>query len=256
MDKSNDPKEKIAPRRRVMEVVEIEDDGKNSKPVEPQKQEENLKKVSVENPPPVSPFIKEELPVVEKTPEEKKDLVNELFHQKEEEPPRASFGYPDISAKSKKGSPSLLVWAILVIVLIGIIGGALLLYKNNAGSGNVLSLSPIGKPSPTLSPAPTIEPTPTVDRSKIIIQVLNGSGKAGVASKMKTLLEEKGYTVSETGNAKKYDYPNTEIHVIPEKEAYIDIIKTDLSGDYTIGSTSATLDTTASYSARVIIGKE
>ena len=86
--------------------------------------------------------------------------------------------------------------------------------------------------------------------------MLNGGGVAGTAGQMKTLLEEKGYTVSDVGNTEQYTYDETEIHVKADKEAYLALLTQDLSGEYTIGSSSAELDEDVSYDARIIVGKE
>ncbi len=61
-------------------------------------------------------------------------------------------------------------------------------------------------PTPTSVPTPIATPTPAVNKKELEIEILNGSGVAGVASTLKTLLEGKGYTVAGTGNAKNYDY--------------------------------------------------
>jgi hypothetical protein len=73
---------------------------------------------------------------------------------------------------------------------------------------------------------------------------------------MKKFLEDKGYNVVGTGNAKNFDYEKTEIIIKADKTSSLDKLKSDLSASYSVGSTSATLDSTASYDAQVIIGKE
>jgi hypothetical protein len=106
-----------------------------------------------------------------------------------------------------------------------------------------------------------VSPTPAsasgeLKRSTITIQVLNGGGKAGAATKMKTFLEEKGYTVSDTGNAESYTYDKTQILVKSTKKAYIPLLERDLKDSYTLGTSAATLEASVSYDARVIVGKE
>ena len=73
---------------------------------------------------------------------------------------------------------------------------------------------------------------------------------------MKKLLEEKGYTVADTGNTDEYTYEKTEILVKSGKEGYIALLEEDLKGTYTLGSGSATLSEDSSYDAQVIVGKE
>lgn len=55
---------------------------------------------------------------------------------------------------------------------------------------------------PSSTPIPSPTPTVTaVDKSSIAVQVLNGTGTAGQAGRVKTALEELGFTEVETGNA-------------------------------------------------------
>jgi len=73
---------------------------------------------------------------------------------------------------------------------------------------------------------------------------------------MKKALEDKGYLVTDTGNAGSYTYEKTEIIVKASKKAYIPLLEEDLKDSYTLGSSAASLEDTASYDARVIVGKE
>jgi len=59
-----------------------------------------------------------------------------------------------------------------------------------------------------LSPTQTPE---TIDRSAFDIQVLNGSGIAGEAANVQTLLEDEDFSVSEIGNAESADFTRTQI---------------------------------------------
>lgn len=61
---------------------------------------------------------------------------------------------------------------------------------------------------------PSNAPTPTtaeVDRQAYEIEVLNGSGIAGEAASVQTLLEDAGFSVSEIGNAEAADFTDTQI---------------------------------------------
>lgn len=114
------------------------------------------------------------------------------------------------------------------------------------------------------TPAPTSKTTPTptkgsssssIDRSELSVAVQNGGGVAGAASKAKGILEDLGYTVPSTGNADNFDYETTTIRVKAAKKQYLDQLKKDLSGSYTIGTASADL-TSGSADAIVIVGKK
>lgn len=190
------------------------------------------------------------VPVNEKTQEEKHQEVVSEFFAKKEKP--SSFGYPNISVHKKSPVAGVFLWALGVVAIVVLIGFAIVSFSR----GGVTMPKLLVKATPTPTLAPTAIPTPAVDKKSLTVQILNGSGTAGVAGKMKALLEEKGYTVSGTGNAKTYDYEKTEIQVKAEKEAFLLILQSDLSGSYVVGSATATLKGTATYDAVVIIGKE
>lgn len=122
--------------------------------------------------------------------------------------------------------------------------------------------APTPKASPT--PKPTLSPTKTatstidkvtgLDRANLTIAIQNGSGIAGAATKASNFFKDLGYNVGSTGNADNFDYENTVIEVKSTKKAYLDLLKKDLSSNYSIGSTSATF--TGSSDAIVIVGKK
>lgn len=110
-------------------------------------------------------------------------------------------------------------------------------------------------PSVTKAAGASIDKTTGLDRSKLTIEVQNGSGTAGAAGKMQTALEDLGYVVSKTGNADNYDYTKTVIQVKATRKSYLPLLEKDLGASYTIGSTSATM-TSSTADAIVIVGKQ
>jgi hypothetical protein len=160
-------------------------------------------------------------------------------------------GYPNISIHKKSIAP-IIFWAVGVCILVVAIGVGIITMSK--GTFPISFARPT--PTPTLAPTPLVTPTPEVNKKELEVEILNGSGKAGVAGILKTLLEEKGYTVAGTGNAANYDYAKTEIQVKVDKEAFLSILQVDLTGSYVIGSTSATLKDSLPYNAVIIIGKE
>lgn len=190
---------------------------------------------------------------------EKKEVVSEFFTKKSAtptvgEPMAPSFGYPDISVHKKSPIAAVLLWALGVIGVVVAIGAIIIATSRGSIQMPVIGAKPT--PTPTVAPMPTATPTPAVDKTKVSIQVLNGSGIAGEANKMKTLLEEKGYTVEGTGNAKSYEYKQTEIQVTADNEAFISFLTADLAGSYVVGSSAATLKSSLPYNVVVIVGKE
>jgi len=196
--------------------------------------------------------------------EAKRDIVSELFETKKD-----TMQYPDISLDKKSSPFGFILWVVVLLAIVGLIGGGLVFIKQRSVSqekteGIAVSITPTSVPLETETPVSSISGTPmktttpsaTPKKTGLSIQVLNGSGKSGVASAMKKYLEDKGYSVAGTGNAKNFAYEKTEIIIKADKISSLEKLKTDLSGSYTVGSTSATLDTSSAYDAQVIIGKE
>jgi len=94
-----------------------------------------------------------------------------------------------------------------------------------------------------------------LDRSKLSVTVENGSGIEGVAGKAANILKEVGYNVTTIGNADNYDYKGVTIKVKKEKGNFIDLLKKDLSKNYTINSASSDPQPTSATDALIIIGK-
>ncbi len=194
----------------------------------------------------------ESLPVsTPETQEARKEMVEVLYGSKH--PPTIA---PEISMHSKKRSTKpVIVWALVTIVVALLSGLVLFTLSKKSFSLPSVFVAPTPTPTPTITPTPT--PTPmAVDKESLTVQVLNGGGTPGAASKMKKLLEEKGYTVTDTGNTEEYTYDTTEIHVKPGKEGAIPLLESDLKEDYSLGESAADLPDDASYDVRVIVGKE
>lgn len=208
----------------VMQVVEVADEAQANPEVEEKKEE-----------------IIPEAPVEE-------SKVSEFFSPPKE---TSSLGYPNISIHKKSITP-IIFWAVGVCLLVAAIGVGII--SVSKGSFPISFARPTPTPSPI--PTPVVTPTPAVDKKELEIEILNGSGVAGVAGTLKTLLEEKGYTVAGTGNAKNYDYEKTEIQVTADKEAFLSVLQADLAGSYVIGTATADLKASLPYNAVIIIGKE
>ena len=120
--------------------------------------------------------------------------------------------------------------------------------------------TPTDTPTPKVTPttAPTLNPvdsTSGLDRSQISITVQNGSGNAGVAGTGSDFLTHLGYNVSSTGNADNFNYSGVTIQVKSASSSYLNLLKSDLSANYTITSATSDLDNGFSTDALVIIGK-
>jgi hypothetical protein len=182
----------------------------------------------------------------------RRELVDELFQKRIDKPAPV---VPEITARRERKGKPVYSWAIGIITACLVIGVSLLLFSGKSFKLPKLAAKPTPTPTPTVIATPT--PTPEeVKKSSVTIQVLNGGGKAGAATKMKTLLESKGYTVKDTGNADAYTYDKTEIVVKASKQSLLSVLESDLSPTYTLGTSAATLAESAAYDARVTVGKE
>ncbi len=110
-------------------------------------------------------------------------------------------------------------------------------------------------PSPKPTSSTTIDRTTGLDRSKLAIHVLNGSGTAGASKTAGDYLTGLGWNVIQVGNAENFDYTNASIQIKSSQNKYLNLLKSDLAGKYTVGSTSANLDASGRDDAVVIIGK-
>lgn len=195
----------------------------------------------------------DETPVTEEVSnedtEKQKQVVEELFTKRE--PGQLT----EIAIDKGKKSSKLFLWAFIVIVAAVTSGVALLAFS---GKPAPTLTGVLAKPSPTQTPAPTPVPTvaPTVKREDINIQVLNGGGVPGAAGKMRTVLTDLGYNVSDVGNTEDYSWEETEILVKAGSDQVLKMLEDDLKGKYTIGTASATLPDSVSYDARVIVGQK
>lgn len=182
----------------------------------------------------------------EEVAEDSKGAVESIFVKSE---PGVN---PEITVVGKRGA-SLGVWVGAMLGVALAIGVSLILLVRGPST-----LPFIGaKPTPT--PTPTVIPTPSpvsVNKADIKVSVLNGGGTPGAGSKMRRFLEEKGYTVVSVGNTDEYSYQQTEILVKAGKEDYQKLLSEDLKADYSLGTSSATVEEGAEYDAQVIVGKE
>lgn len=179
----------------------------------------------------------------------------------------------------RKGSSKLkpILFLVILLVIVGLVIFGTMKFLEARDSALEISptptefvLEPTDEPAPTEkestgsaestptgragSPTPRATGTSGLDRSTLKVEILNGSGTAGVAGKVQTILEDLGYTVTRTGNADNFDYEETVINVKATRKNFLSQLEKDLGDDYAIGSTSATL-TGTSADAVVIVGK-
>lgn len=199
---------------------------------------------------------------------------------------QVTFSRQESLQKTDNGGGKKFFWLLILIVIIALVGGGFFFVRVRGQSGEVAPFTPTptplssptptpeqtptptpsASPTPQATPTPTKKPTPTptparsatsaaeLKRQAISVQVLNGNQVAGAAKKVADYLAGFFYTISGTGNADNYDYETTVIQT--KKEADLELLKADLGAQYEIGSASATLSSSSSYDALVIVGKK
>jgi hypothetical protein len=150
----------------------------------------------------------------------------------------------------KRGGGFKLV--LLLIVAILVLGGAVYLLK-----GKSLFKSGGSTPNPTpatvVESSPTPVPTPSFDRTKFTVDVLNGSGKTGLAASVSAKLTGLGYKIGKTGNATNSAFQTTQVLVKNGDDDLLQNLITDLAPDYTASSGGFLKDSSTS-DGEVIIG--
>ena len=163
--------------------------------------------------------------------------------------------YQDTSIIKKTRNYKRIGILIVVGVLIILLVVSLFRFLNSSGENAIIPTPAPETTNATVTPEETPSPTPGLDRGSLSITIQNGSGEAGVAKTASDFLVEKGYTVSATGNADNFDYQDVTIQIKEDSSEFLDLLKSDLSEKYNLGSASADLSSSFSTDALVIIGK-
>jgi Tfp pilus assembly protein PilP len=162
---------------------------------------------------------------------------------------------PDTSKeveKKSKISGKLIIFVLLTLALVGVVGGGF--YYFNSRVTKEESEVVVEEPSPTSTPTPTEAPE-EVDLSEYNLNVLNGSGVAGEAGAVDTLLQGADFTEAETGNADSYDYTTTVISMKKNVPSSVyTTIKEALEDDYIVEKDDEYLDDSSDYDIVVTVG--
>lgn len=106
------------------------------------------------------------------------------------------------------GKKKTLLIILAFVVVLAALAAILLFYRQQF----VKSLTKQPAEAPVVqkpSPAPTKPPVEAVDVTLYTLEIQNGSGIPGEASRVKDLLEKEGFQIAQTGNADKYTYTQT-----------------------------------------------
>lgn len=150
-----------------------------------------------------------------------------------------------------EGSNSNIPWkkiflfSAFALLFLGIIAiSSYLAYQRGIEVGKQITQKDL-KSQIAANPMPTNTPTPTeedINLSEYSIKVLNGSDRNGEASKLKSVLEDKGYSISSIGNADK-TYSKTIIQAKDSvSKAWVDKLKKTLDKLYILADISTLED--------------
>lgn len=234
-----------SPVKQTIEVVKEESPKETE--IETDEQSDPMPEHSEEVSEPVKPPI-----TVHKAPEvseRQQEQVAELFGK------TSQSVMPEITVHHHSNTRGIILWAITMIAIALGVGGGLILFTSRSSKEQ----TPVAVISPTptqVQVVPTATPTPVpVNKTEIKIQVLNGGGVAGAGGRMRSFLEELGYTVLEAKNAEAYTYENTDIIIKESLASQLETIQKDIAESYEIGETDTTLPESSAYDVRVIVGE-
>ncbi len=150
---------------------------------------------------------------------------------------------------------SSLGWWIIIpgIFLLGALLGGIVFYQKGISKGEVLTPTPT---SEALNSAENPTPTPItqLDLTKFSVNILNGSGIPGEASKAKDLLVAAGFKISGTGNASSYNFTKTVVKAKSSVDAdFVTKLVEALGKSYSVDKTQTLSDSSAD-DVQVVVG--
>lgn len=156
--------------------------------------------------------------------------------------------------EEKPKTKKIFLLILLIVLILVAIAGGIFVYKKSIDRKNSSS-----GPTPTAVPQTeqiTETPVEEFKREDLKIEILNGSGTPGAAGVAQKYLEDLGYQIAKTGNAKSYTYKETEISIKEEKRPYLEMLVKDLEKKYMVATGSSFLGKENEFDAVVIIGKK
>lgn len=159
------------------------------------------------------------------------------------------------------------LWVILAfVVILGIVGGGLYYFREEFILKTAEEEEKVQTPAPSpseVSPSPELEEnaaTPSadveVDPAQYSIKVLNGSGIAGEAAKVRDILEEASFIVEDIGNADTSSYKKTVIRAKKDvSKDFLDLLREELGKMYLLDE-NEDLEESEDADVVVIVGEE
>jgi len=102
---------------------------------------------------------------------------------------------------------------------------------------------------------PEPEPKKQISRSDFSVKILNGSGIAGAAGKMRDFVSSKGYTIESVGNAENFNHQTTTVQIKNSRKGISSLLTKDLEERYSINIGSP-LSESEQFDILLIVGGE
>lgn len=165
----------------------------------------------------------------------------------------SAFQLDDTDTGNKK---NIILMILLILGIAALIGIGFVYRSAIMGLFAGKTVSPTPTPAPVAREVTPTKPAETAAKLDAYnITVLNGSGRAGEASKVKDLLAEKGYKVGTAGNAETSDFEGTVIKAKSSVERkFLDSLKKLLSETYELDPVDS-LSETEDVDIVITIGK-
>jgi LytR cell envelope-related transcriptional attenuator len=149
----------------------------------------------------------------------------------------------------------------LAIVIALVIGGVALLANGFSDGGTVAAPRDSSSPSPSESPSPSNSPSQSIvpNQDGVLVQVLNGTSKAGYAGDFQILLEQEGYLrAGEPADAPDKPVVDSVVYFRQDdhkaqNRADAELLSETYLGGVSVKSLPATLNDLVSESADVVV---
>src|SRR5258706_3093567 len=149
--------------------------------------------------------------------EDTQNTENNQSSESSFQPSPSGVSYPTVGQPQKSGGAKTLL-VVGILILVGILG--FVIYKSATKTSDTVSTEPTpfdnlsapegDKTVTAATPAP-VATTSATDRSKISIQIQNGTGITGEAAYLQTQLKDLGYTNVKVGNATSQNLTSTQV---------------------------------------------
>lgn len=193
------------------------------------------------------------------TMEEGQNIETETQEVPQETIPAApsNVSFPTVGQPQKSGGAKTLL-IVGVLILVGILGFVIYKSASSKSDENLSEPTPfenLAAPTPgAITPAPVATTAPvTTDKTKVKVQVQNGTGITGEAAYLQTQLKNLGYTTVSLGNSTQQNLTATQVSFASTvSSAVVTEITTELNTLYQ--SVTTTTSASTAYDVVVVTG--